>query len=645
MRRSICSSEPALTFAGETTTWKFFYTTATSLPKGAKLRFDLLSMGRDCDWEIPQTNVKEKNNLIWGVLPNGKAIEAKAAGQDEELINSIFDFTLPSDIKIGETFTICMGTPENDKEAQSKRGTRCQTTIQRKRTFHLYIDPKGKGDFKEPELFLIDVKGNLLNTIRVIAPSLVARNRRFDVLVRFEDRFGNPTGNAPEGTLVELSYEHLRDNLTWKLFVPETGFINLPNLYFNEPGIYKIQLRNLQNQMRFISPPIKCLADTEKSIFWGLFHGESVRFDSTDNIELLLRYMRDDRNLQFFATSCFESAEETSNEAWKLISNQIAEFNEEGRFSAFTGFQWYGDEAGEGLREIIYIKENKPILRRKDSKSNSLKKMYRSHSAKDFFSIPSFSMAKGFVTDFSDFDTEFERVVEIYNAWGSSECTKKEGNLRPITAEGSDGIEEDAEGSIRSALNKGLRFGFVAGGLDDRGIFEGLYETQAQYSPGLTAVVGIEHTREGILQALQARSCYATTGERIVLGFAIAGSSMGSELSTKAKPGLVYNRHITGYICGTAAIKEVAIIRNGSPFHIFTPKQQSTFEFTFDDPEMLQNCVLDGYQENPSFAYYYLRIVQEDDHIAWSSPIWIDFPDMTQVASSAKKLRKTKNGS
>ena len=32
----------------------------------------------------------------------------------------------------------------------------------------------------------------------------------------------------------------------WKLFIPETGFITLPNLYFNEPGVYKIQLKNLK---------------------------------------------------------------------------------------------------------------------------------------------------------------------------------------------------------------------------------------------------------------------------------------------------------------------------------------------------------------------------------------------------------------
>ncbi|MBS3903108.1 MAG: hypothetical protein KGZ30_01895 [Anaplasmataceae bacterium] len=642
MRRSICSTESSFSYAGETSTWKFLYTTASPLPKGTKLRFDLLSLGRDSDWEIPQTDVKDKKNLIWGVLPNGKSIEAKSLAMDTDYSQAIFDFALPSEIKVGETFTICIGTPDSDKDSQEKKGNRCQTHVQRKRTFHLFIDPKGKGDFKEPEVFLIDIKGNILHNIRVVTPSLVARNRRFDILVRFEDRYGNPTGNAPQGTLIELSYEHLRDNLNWKLFVPETGFINLPNLYFNEPGIYKIQLLNLTNQTKFVSAPIKCLAETEKSIFWGLFHGESIRYDSTDHIEPLLRHMRDDRALQFYATSSFESIEETSNEAWKLISNQIAEFNEDGRFNTFLGFQWYNDAEGEGLRELVYLKDSKPILRKKDAKSNTLKKMYRSHSVKDFVSMPLFSMAKGFSTDFSDFDPEFERAVEIYNAWGSSECTEKEGNLRPITIDGEEGIEELPKGSIRAALNRGCRFGFVAGGFDDRGVFEGLYTSdQVQYSPGLTAIIGIEHSRDGIVQALHARSCYATTGARIVLGFSIAGASMGSELSTKLKPGLVFNRHITGYACGTAPIKEIAIIRNGHPFHILTPKQD-IFDFAFDDTELLQHCILEGTEEKPAFAYYYLRLLQEDGHIAWSSPIWIDFPDIGQQTPLKKPRKSTK---
>src|SRR5437763_1874436 len=116
----------------------------------------------------------------------------------------------------------------------------------------------------------MDIRGNILHTIKILAPSFVTKNKRFDITVRFEDEYGNLTNHAPPETLIDLSYEHLRENLNWKLFVPETGFVILPNLYFNEAGIYRIQLRNLKNQETFISSPIKCFNDNGRNLLWGL---------------------------------------------------------------------------------------------------------------------------------------------------------------------------------------------------------------------------------------------------------------------------------------------------------------------------------------------------------------------------------------
>lgn len=640
MRRSICYCEPNMALSGEVSTWKFSYSSATTLPKGTRIKFDMTTRGRkDIDWEVPQTNLKDKKNLIWGQLPSGKTIAAK----ETSVVGSfapVFEFTLPVEVKAGETFLIFVGTPDKNKE---DKGNQAQTNVQRRRPFYLYIDPKGKGDFRDPEVFTMDVRGNLLENIKIIAPSIVSKNKRFDVIVRFEDRFGNLTNNAPEGTLIELSYEHLRENLTWKLFVPETGFINLPNLYFNEPGIYKIQLLNLKTNEKFFSSPIKCFADNDKSIYWGLLHGESERVDSSDNIEACLRYFRDEKSMQFYASSNFESVEETSNDVWKTVCLQVAEFNEDGRFSTFLGFQWHGDLQEEGLRHIVYMKDNKPILRKKDAKTNILKKIYKSHNPKEIISIPSFTMGKGFSSSFEDFSPEFERVVEIYNAWGSSECTSKEGNLRPIAANGKTGIQETEKGSIIQALNRNCRFGFVAGGLDDRGIFQGLFESdQVQYSPGLTAIVAIEQSRETMLLALYNRNCYATTGERIILGFSIAGAPMGSELNTKAKPGLVINRHIAGYIAGTSPVKEVTIIRNGAVLKKYHPNDPY-LDFTLDDMEHLSKVALSSPDERPSFVYYYMRVEQENGHIGWTSPIWVDYTEFESAPPPPKKTKKTKS--
>jgi len=636
MRRSICYCEPSSALAGEVGTWKFIYTSAVALPKNTRLKFDLMSKGRDIDWEVPTANLKKTRNVIYALLDNGKLLQAKEIEAPDRFTPQ-YEFVLPQELEAGSNFTIVAGAPKDDKEGRAN-ATRAQNNAQRRRLYLLYIDPTGKGKYDEPEVFTMDIRGNKLSTIRILTPSFVARNKRFDVVVRFEDEYGNLTSNAPDDTLIELSHENLRENLNWKLFVPETGFITVPNLYFNEAGIYTIQLLNTSTKEFFRSAPIKCFPESKKNLFWGILHGESERIDSTENIESCLRHFRDEKALNFVATSSFESQEETSSDIWKMIVQNVAEFDETDRFNTFLGFQWDGIAGEEGVREIIYSKDNKPILRKKDPKYSSLKKTYKTLSPKELISIPSFTMGKGFEYDFKDFTPEFERVVEIYNAWGSSECTKKEGNLFPITTEGKNGIQESPEGSIQKALQRNCRFGFVAGGLDDRGIYADLYEgDQVQYTPGLTAIIAPEHSRSALFEALYNRSCYATTGEKIILGLYLAGLPMGSEISTANKQGLMINRHLSGYAAGTTKLKLIEIIRNGKVISTFEPKDYF-YDFVYDDMTPIEKVAIDAKDKKPPFVYYYLRVLQEDGHMAWSSPIWVDFvPPLPSVKNAVKR--------
>jgi len=625
MRRSICQVDPHFAQAGEKRTWRFSYTPANALSKNTKLIFEMQSDNRPIDWEMPSVDIKKKSNVIWLQLPDNKSIAGKEI-KDPKTSKIGFEFTLPTDIKIGESILICVGSMQ-DKDNMANK---CQLFTQRKKIFNLLVVSKNK---TETEAFHLDIRGTKLKTLKIITPSFVARNKRFDVVVRFEDEYGNLTNNAEENTLIELSYEHLRENLNWKLFIPETGFISLPNLYFNEPGIYKIQLKNLKTNELFYSSPIKCFDFSNLNLFWGSFHSESEKYDATKNIENCLRFFRDDKAMQFYATSCFDSEEETSTANWKNIAVQIAEFNEDERFSAFLGLQWLGSLKEEGLRQLIFTKDNKNILRKKDLKANSLKKIYKTFTSKDLLAIPSFTMGNDSVYDFKDFNEEFEKVVEIYNAWGSSEMSSKEGNLRPISGP----CKENPEGSIQKALLEGCRFGFVAGGLDDRGIYSKFFDSpQKQYSPGLTAIIAKDQTRDSIMEALQKKSCYATTGKKIIAGLSVANEPMGSEISTANKPGLLYNRYISGYVIGTTKLKEVVLLRNNKVLVRFTPKDY-LFDFSFDDTEPLKEIAIKAKEDKPEFIFYYLRAVQEDSHMVWTSPIWINLEQPLQFVKKVKK--------
>jgi len=430
----------------------------------------------------------------------------------------------------------------------------------------------------------------------------------------------------------------LRGNLSWKLFIPETGFVNLPNLYFNEVGTFRIQLHNLKTGDLFFSAPICCVQELDRELYWGLLHGESERADAVNNLDTCLRLLRDEKSLQFFASSPFESSDDLSPEVWKSMSAKIAESSADLQLTTFLGFQWF-EEPPTGLRQIIYAKDNKPLIQKKGNKGTTIKKIYKSYTPKDILSIPCFTMAKGYETTFETFDPDFERVVEIYNAWGSSECLKNEGNPRPISSKGK-GISESEKGSIRSALQRNCRFGFVAGGLDDRGVYSSLFDSDhIQYSEGLTAILAPEQTREALFLALYNRACYATTGERIVLNFSISRVRMGGEVSTKVKPGLAFNRHIVGSVAGTTPLKTIEIIRNGDVMHTFRD-HPSSFDFTFDDSTPLEQIALASPDDRPYFVYYYLRIIQQDGHMAWSSPIWIDYPEISEKKEKRKPPKK-----
>jgi hypothetical protein len=188
-------------------------------------------------------------------------------------------------------------------------------------------------------------------------------------------------------------------------------------------------------------------------------------------------------------------------------------------------------------------------------------------------------------TDWKDNDPDLEPLMEIYQGCRNS----YEGEGSPKTSGGG-----KLAGSAWEALGKGYRIGFISSS-DHR-------STHISYA-NLWAK---ELTRPALFEAMRARRTFGST-ETIVAKASIADNPCGSELSLTEVPTLNVD------VDGTTRLNRVDIIRDSKVVYSVTPGVES-FQFSFTDTDTT----------NSTKTYYYVRVLQEDEQVAWLSPIWIE---------------------
>ena len=67
-----------------------------------------------------------------------------------------------------------------------------------------------------------------------------------------------------------------------------------------------------------------------------------------------------------------------------------------------------------------------------------------------------------------------------------------------------------------------------------------------------------------------------------------------------------------GFVAGTAPLRSVQVVKNNEVAHEQGPRG-ADLEFEIEDPG-----AADATED-----FYYLKVVQEDGELAWSSPIWV----------------------
>jgi hypothetical protein len=207
-----------------------------------------------------------------------------------------------------------------------------------------------------------------------------------------------------------------------------------------------------------------------------------------------------------------------------------------------------------------------------------------------------------------------EPLIELYSSWGSSECCG-------ARLQDPDRILPGC--TVRDALARGLHLGFVGGG-DVHNDLPG--------DGGMTGVLAEAPTAGGLFDALKARLCYATSGPRIRLDFHVNGFPMGSVVPFNAySVDKVFPLQITARAVGTAPVDRIELIGNGELLCATEPEDEDApCEAALQTSiEKLSTPAGRSNRWNQHLVnhsrYYYVRVVQADGAMAWSSPVWLDF--------------------
>lgn len=208
--------------------------------------------------------------------------------------------------------------------------------------------------------------------------------------------------------------------------------------------------------------------------------------------------------------------------------------------------------------------------------------------------IPHTGADPGMGTAWEVQDDRYQRLCEIFQAcrgsYEHSGCPREFTNTR------------NKKGFYWNALEKGYKVGVVA-------------STDHGYGVAYACVYAPENTRQAIWQAMWDRRTYGSTTYGLILELRSGSRWMGEEWAQKDAPPLEI------YVRGAAPIRSVEILGRSRVLHaegsVEKPLHAQEHRIRWTDPE---------WDAQTAEQWYYVRVIQVDDEMAWSSPVWVKKP-------------------
>ncbi len=250
-----------------------------------------------------------------------------------------------------------------------------------------------------------------------------------------------------------------------------------------------------------------------------------------------------------------------------------------------------------GVMTLPRLEQPDPAKRVGGVNADDTKMLYR--YLKELHGIcASHTSATSMGTDWRDNDPTVEPVVEIY-----------QGDRNSYEYPDAPRAGHDPKGNkLPASLGGWEPKGFVVNALKDKSYRLGFESSSDHISTHISYSVTLaeRHDRTGVVAALRKRHSYGATDD-IILDVRSGTHLMGDEFKIQAAPTL----QITAI--GVKPLAAVHVLKDSAVVKTFKPGKQE-FQGTWTDP-----------QPTAGTHYYYVRVEQADEELAWSSPMWMDY--------------------
>jgi hypothetical protein len=524
--------------AGALGTWRLTFSVGGSgLASGGRIR---VHTDTDTDWGVPQFVDATADDYATLQRPRGSSLHVLIEGHRSLLI--VNDGRA---LELGEEIVVTLGD-----RSWGSGGSRAQTFQEENHYFLFAVDLTGDGTFTElPDPPSVRVIGGEPASLVVLAPSLVEVGERFDVCLKVEDAWGNPT--TLSGAIADLDAEGVWLPVGSYTFRPQDGEIGrLVACRCKSVGVHGVRARLRGEGLQATSNPILCVEKRGAyGLYWGDPHGGQLV--SARKIQRFFRFARDIARLDFVGYQ--RNDHQLSDEDWAAQQKAEREFYEPSRFVPLPGYEWSGPTEAGGHHNVYFRQYGRAVRRcRQDSlggpsDANGLlphiRDVYEFYRDSDVLLTPHVG---GNHADLSFHEPSLEPAIEVVSTHGTFEWFLEE------------------------ALRRGYRVGVVGGsdGYTGRPGAEYPGRQDRRYAKGgLTALYAEDLSLESVFDALRARRCYATTGARILVQFEADGHMIGEEYTTEIPPTLSVR------VSGESPIEAVEVFRGLARIAVF-PKDE-----------------------------------------------------------------------